>query len=301
MNPTAGQPRLTELLDNALLARVERLRLIPRSRFTSRMRGEHLAGKGGQCMEFADYRDYVEGDDLRFLDWNIFSRLRRPYLKIFHQEEQRFLAIVVDTSASMGYYDKLRRACQFAAAFAVSGLFSGEPVYLYAFGGEGGEVQSLGPLRGRPSLRRVFRYLEPLTPAGDTALEQGVERLLRTHRGRGMAILLSDFLTFGDLQKPFNALFAAGLETLALQILGPQELNPDLTDDHRLIDSELNEMLDVTSGGELAGIYAEYLTRFQTQLAQMAQQRNGRFLTVSTAQSPETVLLDVLRRKGWWR
>ena len=129
VQPTGA--RLSTLLENDTIARLERLRMNVTRRFTDRRRGEHLTGKGGSSIEFSDYRDYVPGDDIRYVDWNIFSRLHRPYLKLYHQEEEMHVAILVDGSSSMVFDDKLHRAKQLAAAFGLMGLFGGERVTVW--------------------------------------------------------------------------------------------------------------------------------------------------------------------------
>ena len=108
------------------------MRIRPRRRMTNRTHGEHLSGKGGTSIEFSDFRDYVAGDDLRHVDWNIFSRLHRPYVKQFRYEEQMCVVILLDASTSMTFDGKFERARQIAAAFALMGLFSLEPVSIYS-------------------------------------------------------------------------------------------------------------------------------------------------------------------------
>src|SRR5581483_6129025 len=110
--------QFTSLFDNATLARVERMRLLPVRRLTNRSRGEHLAGKGGASTEFHDYRDYAAGDDVRYVDWNIFARIQRPYLKLSRHEEEMHVVVLLDASASMQFGPKFMRARQLAAAFA---------------------------------------------------------------------------------------------------------------------------------------------------------------------------------------
>ena len=107
--------QFTSLLENSTLARVERMRLTPLRRLTNRSRGEHLAGKGGTSTEFNDYRDYVAGDDMRYVDWNIFSRLNRPYLKLYRHEEEMHVVVLLDASSSMLFGSKFERARQLAA------------------------------------------------------------------------------------------------------------------------------------------------------------------------------------------
>jgi uncharacterized protein (DUF58 family) len=268
------------------------------------MRGEHLSGRGGTSTEFSDYRDYADGDDLRYVDWNIFSRLHRPYLKLYHLEEEQHVVILVDGSASMSVEGKHDTARSLAAAFGLMGLMGGERVSVYGFTEPGKEPASLPPTSGRPSRHKLLRFVESLRAApesGNAPIEKGVDLILKTHRGRGIVIILSDFLTFGDLRKSFNSLNGSGLEILALQILAPVELDPDLTGDLRLIDSETDEMLDITSASSLLQIYHQYKTAFQRNIENLAQQRGGRYACVSSADRLEHILMDVLRRKGWVR
>jgi uncharacterized protein (DUF58 family) len=137
--PDDAVKQFTSLLDNSVLGRLERMRIAPRRKMTNRAHGEHLSGKGGTSIEFSDFRDYVAGDDLRFVDWNIFSRLNRPYVKQFRYEEQMCVVIIIDASSSMKFDGKFERACQLAGAFALMGLFSLEPVSIYACGPSGRE------------------------------------------------------------------------------------------------------------------------------------------------------------------
>ena len=293
------QPQLTRLLPNAVLDRLERLRIVPRGRRSNRSRGEHLTGKGGTSTEFCDYRDYTPGDDTRFVDWNIFARLHRPYLKQFHQEEERHVVLLIDASASMRFEEKLDRARQLAAAFGMMGLLSHERVSIYASHLADHAPERLPPCRGRGNLRRLFEFIEGVDGSGDAPLERAIELLLKFHTGRGVCLILSDFLTLGDLRRSFNMLYATGLEPMGLQILGPREIEPDVSGDIRLVDSETQHMLDVSSAADLLALYQEYRLRLQDELTTLCQRRAGRFESVSSLETAEAVLLDRLRRRGW--
>src|SRR5688572_21706552 len=118
----ADTTQITSLLSNRDLDRLARLRLNVSRRFTNRARGEHLAAKGGASTEFCDYRDYAPGDDVRFVDWNIFARIQRPYLKQFHHEEELHVAVLVDASQSMSFEGKFALAQKIAAALGVLSL-----------------------------------------------------------------------------------------------------------------------------------------------------------------------------------
>jgi uncharacterized protein (DUF58 family) len=288
-------------LSNEVLSLVERLRLAPLRRLTNRQRGEHLSDRGGASIDFADYRDYVAGDDLRHIDWNIFSRLNHPYLKLYAHEEDLHAVLILDASSSMACEEKFGLARQLAAALGVMGLMNVERVSVYSCAGRGRAPECLTPCRGRASLRRFLQFLEGLSAGGDLPVEAAVEAALAKHRGRGIAIVLSDFLTFADVARSFNLLHATGLEIYGLQILGPSERAPELTGDVRFVDMETQQTLDVSSIGELLGLYHEHREALERRLADECRRRNGRFLTISSSDPVESVLFDQLLRRGWIR
>ncbi len=291
--------QITALFTNDVLNRLERLRINASRRFTNKSRGEHLSGRGGTSIEFSDYRDYAPGDDIRFVDWNIFSRLHRPYLKLYEQEEEMHVVILVDGSSSMLFEDKLRRAKQLAASFAVMGLMGCERVSVYAFNSTEDRPVRLAPCVGRAEMLKTFTFIESIEGGGDAPLEEGIEKLLKFHAGRGVAVLLSDFMTFGDLRRPFNMLFSRGLEIFGVQILGPSEIDPELAGDVRLVDVETQMGLNVSSSGDLLYLYREYRASHEKTLTDLCRQRCGRFLSIGAADSLDWVLFDLFRRKGW--
>lgn len=293
--------QFTKLLPNDVLARAERMRLNPLRRRTNRMRGEHLSGKGGTSIEFSDYREYVPGDDMRYVDWNIFSRLNQPVLKLFAHEEEMHVAILLDSSASMGFDGKFERAREVAAALGVMGLMNVEKVSVYTCGQGAGQAPYLRPCSGRVSLKRFFQFLEQTEPGGSLPIEQSIEQVLKLHSGKGIAIIVSDFLTYGDVSRSFNLLHGAGLEIYGVQILSPTELNPELTGDLRFVDAETNAVLDVSSVGELIGMYHQHLNGLQEYLAANCRKRNGRFLSISSDLPLKDVLFDKMLRNGWIR
>lgn len=293
--------QFTSLLENKVLARLERLRLNPGRRLTNRSRGEHLAGKGGTSNDFADYRNYVPGDDMRYVDWNIFSRLHRPFIKQYRHEEEMHVVILLDASSSMLFEEKFERATQLAAAFGVMGLMNVERVSIYVCHHRQKTPLLLRPCTGRASMKSMFEFLEGIEGGGDFPIEQAVEAVLRQHRGRGIAVLLSDFLTSGNLQRSLNMLFSAGLELFAIQILSPVEIDPEVTGDLRFVDCETQQTLDISSAGELLGIYHEHRLALEEELSLLCRQRSGRFLSLNSKDPLEWVLFDLLCRRGWIR
>ena len=270
---TAPSGQLTSLFDNATLGRIERMRLRPLRRLTNRARGEHLSGKGGSSTDFADFRDYLAGDDLRYVDWNIFARLRRPYIKQFQHEEEMHVVLLVDASTSMLFEDKLLRAKQVAAAMGIMGLHNVERVSVYAMHSQTDRPWMLPPGTGRTRVRKLLKFLEQVDGGGNIPVEKAIETMLRFHRGRGVAVILSDFLTFGDLQRPFNLLFSAGLEVWGLQILAESEINPNVQGDLRFVDSESQDTLDITNASELLSMYHEQRLWMEQRLDTMCRNR----------------------------
>ena len=301
MTDVQTKPQLTPLLSNETLARVERLRLRPNRRLTNRTRGEHAVGSGGATIDFADYRDYVAGDDIRYVDWNIFARLQRPYLKLYSHEEELHVVVILDASSSMASEEKFERARQLAAAFSTMALLGTERVSLFAATSTDERPATLQGCSGRSATRLVFEFLENVSPGGNSTIDAAVASALRVHRGKGMAIVLSDFLTTGDVSRSFNLLNSAGLEIFALQLLGPDEIAPDLTGDVRLVDCETGRTLDVSSARDLLDLYHEHRLAQQTWLSSQCRRRNGRFEMVSSGSTVESILFETLLRRGWVR
>ena len=295
---------LSSLLPNDVLRRLGRTRLQPVRRLSNPSRGEHLAGKGGASTEFADYRDYAPGDDVRFVDWNIFSRLGKPYMKLYRHEEELHVALILDASASMRYGSpttKLTQAARIAAAFGQCALSGVERVSAHACRTAGDGPRRLPPVSGRASLGRLLAFLEGVRPGGEYPIEDAVTDVLKRHRGRGIAVILSDFLTFGDVAKPLGRLQAAGLEPWCVQVLAPEELDPDLAGDVRLVDCENGAALDVTRAGDLLGLYRDHRLALEDELAGQCRRRGGRFLPVGSNDDVKALLFGTLRRRGWLR
>ncbi len=301
MTDVQARPQLTPLLSNETLARVERLRLRPNRRLTNRARGEHSVGTGGATIDFADYRDYVAGDDIRYVDWNIFARLQRPYLKLYSHEEELHVVVILDASSSMVSEEKFERARQLAAAFSTMALLGTERVSLFAATSTDERSATLQGCSGRSATRLVFEFLENVSPGGNSTIDAAVASALRVHRGKGMAIVLSDFLTTGDVSRSFNLLNSAGLEIFALQLLGPDEIEPDLTGDVRLVDCETGRTLDVSSARDLLDLYHEHRLAQQAWLSSQCRRRNGRFEMISSGSTVESILFETLLRRGWVR
>ena len=293
--------RLTELLSNRTLSRIERLRLSTLQNLTSHHRGEHLSGRGGSSIEFSDYRDYSPGDDIRFIDWNIYSRLKRPYMKLFKLEEEMHLVIIVDSSESMTFGGKFLLAKKIATAFGLIGLYGNERVSAWYPTDYNGFsfTDAFPPSHGRSYIKKYLNFTNESKAGGDLSFADSIDNVLKHHKGKGAVLLLSDFLTPSNISHSMNSLFSSGLEIFGVQILSPAEIDPELNSDARFVDSETSANIDISSGGDLLKIYHEHRLNYTHNLEKICKKRSGRFLSVSSETDIETILFDIMQKRGW--
>src|SRR2546421_1434540 len=193
MPETQSQP----LLEPDFLARLEQLELVSKKIFLGRMKGERRSKRKGQSVEFADYRNYVIGDDLRFLDWNLFARLDKLFIRLFMEEEDLHFYVLLDNSLSMDFGNptKLRFAKQVAAALGFIGLVNMDRVVIEAFNNR--LTQSLPAARGRRSLWRLLDFLGQVEAAGPSDLKEALRTFSLRCSGKGIVVVLSDFMDKG--------------------------------------------------------------------------------------------------------
>src|SRR5580704_2997969 len=179
-------PTQQPLLDPKFLAQLEQLELVSRKIFMGRMKGERRSKRKGQSVEFADYRNYVIGDDLRFLDWNLYARLDKLFLRLFMEEEDLHFYVLLDNSLSMDFGNptKLLYAKQLAAALAFIGLVNMDRVVIEAFNNR--LTQSLPAVRGKRSLWRLLDFLQKLAPAGPSNMKEALRAFSIKSSGKGI-------------------------------------------------------------------------------------------------------------------
>ncbi|MEY3025336.1 MAG: hypothetical protein RL136_2041 [Planctomycetota bacterium] len=303
---SGGSPRkLDDLLDSRLMARLDAIDVVSRKIFSGKLQGERRSKRRGQSIEFADFRPYVHGDDLRFVDWNIFGRLDRLFLKMFLEEEDLSLIIALDTSASMraGDPDAFDYARRTAMALAYVGLVNQHRVSLVGFSSEG--VERASNLRGRRKAADVASWLLKREPAGGSGFEQAMRLVGTTRIGRGIMVVLSDFLFHEGFEKGLNMVAGRGYDLYALQILAPQVVDPTrdggVAGDLVLVDSETAAETEVTVTPELMRIYRDRLDRLCGALRGFCTRRDIVHMVVETSTPVETLMLEYLRRRGLLR
>src|SRR5437764_6082347 len=259
-------PETVPLLDPQFLHRLEQLEIVSRKIFVGKTKGERLSRRKGQSVEFADYRNYVVGDDLRFLDWNLYGRLDRLFIRLFQEEEDLHFYLLIDNSLSMdfGSPSKLHYARQVAAALAFIGLVNMDRVVIEAFNER--LTQSLPAVRGRRSLFRVLDFLHKLEPAGPSNLREALRTFSLKSSGKGVVVLLSDMMDKGGYEDALRYLVARQFDIYVIQILSQEETDPEILGDLKLVDIEDLDEAEITVSGPLIKRYKQNLAVFQSGL-----------------------------------
>lgn len=335
LNPT--RPRtLNDLLPTELIGKLDPLDISSRKVFFGKLKGERRSKKRGESVEFADHRPYTSGDDIRHIDWNIFGRLDRLFLKLFLEEEDLSLHCVLDASASSDcgephkFYFMQRAAMALAyvglvnlnrvACTAMGGLVrslppaSGSPEVGESAGAGDGALASdvrqiAGPissairdLRGKRRLHELARWMMSIEPGGNFSFRQAAERIALARRGKGIMLVFSDFFFKEGYDSGLRMLVGRGYDVFLVQVLSPQELDPSgpggIMGDLRLRDVEDGDVAEVTISAPLLKRYKANLAAYCDQLREFCARREMTLLTVRSDTPMETLVLDYLRKKG---
>lgn len=289
---------LSALLSPQLMAQLERLELVSRKIFRGRMKGERKSQRKGQSVEFSDFRNYVPGDDLRFIDWNLYARLDRLFLKLFLEEEDLHFFTLIDASASMDFGEpsKLAFAKQLAAALGFIGLCRSDRVKIEALGGA--RSQPAPVLRGRKSLWRMLEYLEGIRPELNVPLAEGIRDFCLRNAGKGIVVLISDLMDKNGYESALRWLIAQRLDIYVIHVLSPAELRPDLQGDLKLVDCEDRDMTELTISRPLLDRYEKTLAAFVNGAREFCSRRGVSYVMASSQTPVEDLVATYLRKRG---
>ena len=295
MLSVGARPNQEYLLAPEFLRRLEQATLASRHILAGRTKGERRSAQRGASQEFADYRGYAPGDDLRYLDWRAYARLQRLFLKLFMEEEDLHVYFLLDTSASMGFGtpEKLPWAVRAAAALGYMALCTGDRVQVYASAGEAGERSRL--FRGKGAAPELFSWLAGRESRGETSLPATVREMMLTSSAPGLTFLISDLLT-PDWESTLQRLATLRGEACVLQVLSPDEYSPDRPGDLLLVDSETGATREVTMGAGVLRRYAEERDAFLKRVRESCYRYDFSYLLCTTDQPVEDITLRSLRR-----
>lgn len=293
------------LLTPELLRRLEQFQLLAARRAKSSAKGERQSKARGQSVEFADYRNYVSGDDLRYLDWNLYGRLDRLFLKLYQEERELPVRIFLDASESMtfGKPPKFDFARQIAAAAGYVALCGFDRVSVDVFPDNPVDSVFRGALRlvrGRKSALAFFQNLSQLAAGGRAEFNAALRRGALKARQAGVAIVLSDLLDPKGYDAGLTALIGRGFQVNVIQILAPEELSPTAFGDLRLVDSETGAEQEVTFGKFRLKAYQQTVNNYCQRLREYCQARGLNFFSVASDTPLEQLLLRQLREAEVW-
>ncbi len=321
--PEPPPTTIEELVGADLLASLDRLDVLSRKLFAGKLPGERRSKRRGQSVEFDDFRNYVPGDDLRHIDWNVYARLERLFIKLFREDEDLTVNVLVDNSLSMDAGDpsKALTAHRLAMTLAYIGLVNQNRVSLGVFGTPSAPgLLRLAPIRGRRSVRRAGEFL-----LASIARSEELERLARsrsrptdadpftdamrsaamTSSGSGVMIVLSDFFASPDPARGLDMIARrGGFDTTCIQLVAPGEIDPaseaprGLVGDLRLVDAETGRNAEVTLSASSIKRYRERFESYVEQLESACTARSMLHLLVRSDADVGDLLLRVLRRRG---
>jgi len=306
------------LITPDLLRQLEQLQLLAARRSKSSARGERRSRARGQSVEFADHRSYVAGDDLRYLDWNLYGRLERLFLKLYEEERELPVRIFLDASESMTFGEprKFDFARRVAAAIGYIALCGFDRVSVIPFpnaerGAGNAELGSAQPairnpqsairgalrsVRGKKSAMQFFQNLTAVTAGGAADFNEALRRGALEARQTGVAVVLSDFLEPTGYEAGLTALVGRGFQVNAVQILAPEELEPTTYGDLRLVDSESGEQREVTFGRFRLKAYQQTVQNFCGRLREYCQKRGVHHFLARSDMDLGDLILRQLRK-----
>ncbi|PYI51730.1 DUF58 domain-containing protein [Paenibacillus flagellatus] len=289
-------------LDTEMLVRLERMSIMAKTRVRGTMQGRRRSRQQGASLDFADYRLYAPGDDIRQIDWNAYGRSGKPFVKLFHDEQELQVRLWVDVSASMdtggessGGANKLRYAKTLASCIGYMALAGYDRVGAGLFGDR--VAATLPMMRGKSSAHRLFRFLADAPAGREGDLHRALSQPGELPRRPGMTWLFSDFLYESGVRETLRLLLAARQEVVVVQVLSPEELRPSYEGDLRLIDVETGIGKEVAMSRGVLGAYREALRAYTESLRGFCHER-GIAYAIAPTDVPALEWLAVTMRKS---
>jgi uncharacterized protein (DUF58 family) len=292
--------------DAEFLRRLEVLNVVARRVMQGSLKAERRSARRGVSAEFIDHRPYVVGDDLRHLDWHLFGRLEELFLKLYREEENLHLTLLVDTSASMAYrpegvgrgLSKRTYALQVAAALAYLGLSNMDRVNLVPFSNQLGEAR--WRVKGRAQAHAIFDLLRELDgqPGGETDLRTVAKAFVTRERRRGVVVVLSDFYDREGYGPALKMLRQRKHEVFAIHVVDPQERDPAVRGDLRLVDSETGAAREVVVTDTLRARYREAFEALLRGVERFCVKSEFGYVEAGTEIPFDALVLTILRRGG---
>lgn len=289
------------LFDSAFLSKLEQLYLLSKKLFRGAHRAERRSRQIGSSLEFADYRNYTSGDDLRSIDWNIYGRLDRLFIKLFEQEQDLDISFLLDASASMRWtpeggdrLSKFDQARRITASLAYIGLANLDRVNVHYFASR--LEEDLGFCRGKSHFHKVLDFLRNAPELeGETRLQPSLRTFAQRMKRRGLVFIPSDLFDTTGVEEALALLRYHQFEVHVIQVLDPAEIRPTATGDLRLLESETGEAYEVTATEAILRRYHSEIDAFLAKTAAFCVEKGIAYAQATTAVPFEDLVLRVLR------
>jgi uncharacterized protein (DUF58 family) len=291
-------PPKEELFDDDFQRKLDYLAIVSRRVFKGRFRAERRTRKSGSGVEFADHRDYVPGDDFRYLDWNVYRRLGRLLVRLYEEEEDLSIYIVVDSSSSMGFGNRRKfvYAQRLAAALAYVGLSNLDRITIV---GDTNEIEARMPTaRGKARIFKVLQFLRALSPDGNTDMGDAMKTFVAQHKRRGLVVLLSDLYDPHGFERGINVLRYNRFEPLVLHIIDHDDARPKIAGDVRLYDCETGEDREVTVTPKVLTRFRSAYLEYVADIKKFCTERQVSYVPADVRVPFDELVLRVLRRGG---
>jgi uncharacterized protein (DUF58 family) len=290
-----------DLFDDEFQRKLDYLALVSRRVFAGRMRAERRTKKSGSGIEFADYREYQPGDDIRYLDWAIYQRFDRLLLRLFEEEEDLAIYFIVDTSASMGFGGgaKMRYAKRVCAALAYVGLANLDRVSIVSTSDH--ILDRMPQTRGKARIFKVFRFLKELEPTGTTDLEDALKSFVAQNKRRGLAVLVSDLYDPHGFERGLNVLRYNKFDPFVVHVTDKADARPKLHGDVLLYDCETGDEREVTVTAKVLERYEEEYKKYLAEVERFCATRQVPYAAADVSVPFDELILRVFRRGGFLR
>ena len=288
---------MKQIIDERFLSQLELFSLAIKDNVAGLFGGSHQSKKYGTSCEFADYREYVEGDDISKIDWNIYGRFEQLYLKLYLDEKQMYTKIYIDASKSMSFFNKDEYALRLAASLAYLSVSEMDRVSIYLV-----KDKSVIPLFetiiGREKLLENIAKLNDVTFDGDVFMSEAIMRS-DVGYGNGKSIIISDFLTYNDYFSAIDYLRDKHRDVLCIQLLAPEEINPGARGKHILYDVEdTSRFFKGSINRDILAAYQKALEFVEDRLLNYCASREADYTLYDTSISLRELFMDRLFNKG---
>lgn len=292
----------SQLFDERFLKTLEHLHMVSRKVFAGNLRAERRTRKVGSGIEFADHRTYARGDDFRYIDWNLYGRLDKLLLRLFEEEEDLSIYILIDCSDSMAIgspLPKLHYAMQVGAALTYVGLANLDRVSIIPFSDR--LLDRLPPSRGKNRIFRVFEFLKNCAIGGKTDLAGCMKDFVTQNKKRGLAVVISDFYDPKGFEQGINTLRYYKFEPFVLQAYDLREASPNLHGDLALVDCETGDVREVTVSKALLEAYEKEHEKYCKELEAYCTRYAMPFFRTHTSIPFDELVLRIFRSGGFLR